>query len=309
MSKYHSKNNVCARNNVRRPSMEAVLHNAGVNTTDYLSLRINKADLPANAELVIQIRDKQTGALIPVNLNDEANELFGKNSRFYGKVMQDGHVFNPYIHRRFIAAQFRDLVRRFGMNGIQQHAASVYDWKYAIDQVRKECQKLALLERRDKAAFAERSCFFTVSAVADFLSDYVTEICHFLNRSVAQWRSDANTGYIHGFGYVERNHLRPIRHRYECLRDSARQCRTHAELSSLISAFDFAELPRRTSLPASFVIPFLEAGAYYTMKHSVMFEGKTIYGKSQKESLDLLLSVARSGRYDACRTLYAQAHF
>lgn len=309
MSKNRNVNNAYIHNNGRRPSMEAALQNAGVNTADYLSLRINKADLPANAELVIQIRDKRTGDLIPVKLHDDSDMLFGKNSRFYGKVMQDGHMFNPYIHRRFIAVQFRDLIRRFGLNDLQHGAAISYDWKYAIDQIGKECHKLALLERRDKAAFAERSCFFTVSAVADILSDYVKEVHQYIDRSVSRWYGNAKTGYIKGFGYVDIDHIRPIKHRYDRLRDAARKCRSYAELEVLISSFDFAELPRHISLPNSFTTPFLEAGAYYTMKHAIMFEGRTLYNMDQQASLKRILDNAGNSRTRACRDLYAQSGF
>lgn len=294
--------------NGKRPSMEAALENAGVNTENYLSLRINKSDLPSNAELVIQIRDKRTGNLIPVKLHDDSDMLFGKNSRFYGKVMQDGHMFNPYIHRRFIAVQFRELIRRFGLKDLQHGAATNYDWKYAIDQIGKECHKLALLERRDKAAFAERSCFFTVSAVADILSDYVTEIHQHIDRAISRVHSNSSV-YITGLGHVDPRNIRPIKYRYDCLRNSARQCRSYAELEQLIAGFDFAELPRHISLPQSFTNPFLEAGAYYTMKHAIMFEDRTIYGMNQQASLTHILYIARSGYTHACRDLYAQNGF
>lgn len=321
MSKHHNKNiGIVSRasynraqtamvKNGKRSTMEAALQNAGVNTESYLSLRINKSDLPANAELIIQIRDKHTGAFIPVNLNDDTNELFGKNSRFYGKMMADNHIFNPYIHRRFIAVQYRDLIRRFGFNGLQHGAATSYDWKYAIDQIGKECHKLALLERRDKEAFAERSCFFTVGTVADILSDYVTEVHSHIDRSIARWYGNSNSGYVSGFGHVNLGNVRPIKHRYDCLRNAARRCRSYADLELLISGFDFVELPRSIQLPLSFTNPFLEAGAYYTMKHAIMFEGRQFYNMDQQASLAHILSSARSGRTHACRDLYAQGGF
>lgn len=308
MSKHRNVNNAHTHNNGRRPSMEAALQNAGVNTADYLSLRINKADLPANAELVIQIRDKRTGDLIPVKLHDDSDMLFGKHSRFYGQAMADGHIFNPYIHRRFIASQFRELVRCNGLNSMHEGVIRRYNWKYAIEQVCKEAHKLALLERRDREAFKERSRFFTLNAIANVISDYVTEVHTVLERGLVSM-GNRQEGYMYGFGYVRRQNVRPIKHRYEQLRANVRNCRSYAELDGILSGFDFVELARHTRLTNSFILPFLEAGAYYTMKHAIMFEGKCINGMNQKASLEYLYNVANSHQSDACMNLYRWAGF
>lgn len=61
MSKPHNMHNSYCHPQ-SRPSMENVLKQAGVDTSSYLSLRINKADIPENAELVIQFRDKNRQA-------------------------------------------------------------------------------------------------------------------------------------------------------------------------------------------------------------------------------------------------------
>lgn len=306
MNKY--RNNVVARNNARPQSMNAALTNAGVDTSDFLSLRIAKSDLPANSELVIQIRDKRTGQLYPVNLNDESNALFGKNSRFYGQTMADGHIFNPYIHRRFIASQFRELIRCNGLNGLHDGAVRRYNWKYAIEQVCKEAHKLALLERRDREAFNERSRFFSLNAIANVISDYVTEVNTVIDRALVSMGNRQET-YVYGFGHVRRQNARPIKHRYEQLRMNVRNCRSYAELDGVLSSFDFAKLARHTRLTDSFILPFLEAGAYYTMKHAIMFEGKCINGMNQKASLEYLYSVANSHQSDGCMNLYRWSGF
>lgn len=291
-----------------RPSMEDALHQAGVDTSNYLSLRINKADIPDNAELVIQFRDKNTGKLVAVNLNDDENQLFGKNSQFYGKIMEDGHVFNPYIHRRFIASQFRSLIGSYGLLGLYVGASKAYNWQYAIEQIRSECHKLALLARRDQKAFNERSRFFTLPAIASVLDSYVTEIHRTIDSSRPQ-HGNKDYCYIFGFGRVECRNIRPIKHRFDCLRTAAHACNSYAEMDKLLSEFDFADLPRKLILPRSFLMPFLNAGAYFTMKHAIMFEGKRIHGMDQKHSLDFLYSTADSKEPYACMNLYINAGF
>lgn len=79
---------------------KATLNNAGIDADQYLSMRIDKEFIPDGAEVVIQVRDKETGELRRVPFNQAMDDCFGKNSQFYKQEMSDGHIFNPYIHRR-----------------------------------------------------------------------------------------------------------------------------------------------------------------------------------------------------------------
>ena len=258
----------------RRTDMTAQLRNAGVDTDGFLSLRLHQSLIPEGAELTIQIRDKQTGELFTMNLNDDDNRIFGKNSRFYGQMMADGHVFNPYIHRRFIASQFHRLVVRHGIDGVRDAVAREYDWKYAIEQIRKEAHKLANLERHDKTAFAERSMFFSMNAIISIISDYVQAVHREIDDAVAQANRKNTLAYIRNYGHVERNNIRPMKYRFTKLLTDASACRTYAELDKLLEGFEFLELDRRMCLPDSFITPFVNAGAFYTLKNAIMFENK-----------------------------------
>ena len=107
------------------------LRHAGIDTNRYLSLHIDKAVIPDGAEVVVQIRDAATGKLRPVQLADVWDGCFAKNSKFYGQVMKDGHIFNPYMHRRFLPAQFRNNIRSAGYYGINDptiaHCQKTFD--------------------------------------------------------------------------------------------------------------------------------------------------------------------------------------
>lgn len=290
------------------PCMAATLEKAGVDTTNYLSLRINKADLPDNAELVVQLRDKKTGQLIPVNLNDEENSLLGRNSQFYGQVMVDGFLFNPMIHRRFIAKQFRELVRRYGAYNLHEAVKKTYNWKYAIDMVRKEVHKLAMLERHDKQAFAERSQFFTIAAVSRFIFDYVCAVKENIDKAVSSVPSTKSLVYT-CVGCIDRKNIRPTKHRFDVLYTAVSNSGSYAELDAILEDFAFCELNRHMTLQENFIKPFLESGAYYTMKHAIMFEGKTFHGKDQAGSLQLLRQTAASKLPNACMMLYQSGNF
>ena len=277
----------------RRPDMNAQLHKAGVDTDGFLSLRLHQSLIPEGAELTIQIRDKKTGELFTMNLNDDDNRIFGKNSRFYGQMMADGHVFNPYIHRRFIASQFHRLVVRHGIDGIRDAVAREYDWKYVIEQIRKEAHKLANLERHDKTAFAERSMFFSMNAIINILSDYVQAVHREIDDAVSQANHKNTKIYVRYYGQVDRNNVRPMKYRFTRLLTDASTCRTYAELDKLLEDFDFIELDRRTRLPESFVTPYINAGAFYTLKNAIMFENKRLYRYDCAGSLKQLTDAAR----------------
>lgn len=278
----------------RRTDMASALQKAGIDTEGFLSLRLHQSLLPEGSELIVQIRDKQTGELLTINLNDENDRIFGQNSRFYGQMMTDGNIFNPYIHRRFIAAQFYRLVVRHGIDGMRDAVAREYDWKYAIDQVKKECHKLANLERHDRAAFAERSMFFTLDAIVSILFDYVQQVHVEIDRAALNASGSRSSAvYIHKSGYVERSHIRPMKYRFTKLAADAAACRSYAELDKLLEAFDFMELNRRIRLPESFVTPFVNAGAFYTLKNAIMFQNKRLYRNDCAGSLKVLADTAK----------------
>lgn len=263
------------------------LHSEGINTDQFLSLAINKGDLPDGSSLVMYIKDMHTGELYPVNLsNADERRTFAKNSRFHGQTMQDGQIFNPYIHRRFIAAQFSRLVKRHGTKGLRCGVSSDYNWNYAIDVLIKEVHALANLQKRDYCAFQERQAFFTLSSVADIMDDYASAVADYLDHL----RSISRGGNVHvpDYGIVESQNLRPMKHRFRVLANDVQQCMSYRQIDELLGRFDWLKLPDKNALSYSFVTPFIEAGAYFTLKHRVMFEGLRLWEKSQSDSLHVL---------------------
>ncbi len=290
-----------------RPSVREALEKAGVSADNYLSLRINKNDLPDGSELVIQVRDRRTGKLVTLPLNDDGNPYFGKKSRFYGRVMADGHVFNPYIHRRFIASQFRQLVKSYGLPNVERQVAKLYDWNYALEQVCGECRKLALLRRRDPEAYEERRIFYSLSDMKDILSCYVQDALQVIDRAAAI-SPKAPSFYVRNYGMVLRSNLRPMRYSFTQFSQDVARCHTYEELHKLLEDFEFLDLGRTTGLllPECFTERYTEAGAYFTLKHAIMFENLRLDNRDQRQSLDYLLETARRRSYLTCRDLYAR---
>lgn len=268
-------------------NIKATLEQNGHDTSNYLSLRINKGDLPHGGEVVVSVRDAQTGELRPITLEqDKDKPAFARNSHFYNQVMADGHIFNPYIHRRYIAAQFRRLIRQYGYQGIKQGVAQSYTWDYAIDILCKEAHRLANLEKHDREGFIERSQFFMPGRCACILADYADAVAQYLDGFVSRSRTD--TICVPHYGTVQKQNVRPMKYRFTKLADLAKSCMSYRQLDNLLFDFEWLSLPNDLSLPDSFVEPFVETGAYFTMKHHIMFEGLRIWGCSQQKSLEHL---------------------
>jgi len=294
-------------------SRKATLSNAGIDADQYLSMRIDKEFIPDGAEVVIQVRDKETGELRRVPFNQAMDGCFGKNSQFYKQEMSDGHIFNPYIHRRWLPAQFRRNIREAGYNGIHDYVKRCYNWNYVTRFLQQECWKLAMLQRRDPEAFRERSAFFTLNDMQRILVQYADVIIAELDNVVADYqrykgsqnrRYNQNVVlYPRGIGAIQREHVRPMRYRYEKFKVDVLNCCSYRSLSELIQSFKFDKADR--SIPSSdlFAKCFVESGAYYTLKQMIMFEGLSLDGRDVCENLDNLKKRSQFGYMSLYRSL------
>lgn len=284
---------------------------AGLDTSRYFSLRIDRSQFPEGSEVVIQIRD-QGGNLHNVKVSDTVLDgYFGKHSRFYAQVMADGHVFNPYIHRRFLPSQFRRNIRYAGHGGIRDYVRTSYGWNYVVRFLSEECWKLAILERRDREAFLERSRFFPLPDMKSILSEYLDVVVAALDEAVKSPHSYNSFGQkytyyvakdIQGIGNIRKDHMRPMRYRFVKARDSINACRSYAQLAAFLDGFDFARLNNNLPVSSTFVNRFLESGAFYTLKHAIMFENLNLGGNDVEENLAILANTPQR----ALLSLYCQ---
>lgn len=266
------------------------LKDAGLNTDRYLSLRIDKSQIPEGAEVVFQIRDRN-GNIITKPVHEAMEGYFGKSSRFYAKVMADGHIFNPYIHRRFLPAQFRRNIRSAGYNGIREYVRTAYGWNYVTRFLSEECWKLSMLQRRDPLAFQERSRFFPLSDMRLILCAYADAVTVALNEAAQKPHTYGSgrhrmTYYLlKGEGSIRKEHLRPMKHRFAQFKAEVSKCLSYTALSKLLENFDFCKLDSGIPVCDTFVTRFLESGAYYTLKQMIMFEGVSIGGTNVTDDL------------------------
>ena len=296
--------------------IRATLDTQGVNSNQYVSL----SDL-----------QKVLGQYLPQpSVEKQTSETtmipFAKNSGFYNKIMADGNVFNPYLHRRFLPVQYLKMIQdplvvdlRHKCNNFEDALARNYNFQYSINYTKKEVKKLAFLEWSDRVSFEERSCFFSIPSVKTIISDYVNEAIEYIdNIKPVKSRKGKNRGFygkrIKGRGYiayagyyefigrasvfVDSKEVAGIKNELMAFKAQINRVRTYKELSNRLEAFDYVILPKNTNKSKAFIDVFKGSGAYYTIKHLIMFEGcntKQVYSLSSNKPLQELRELLVTG--------------
>lgn len=194
------------------------------------------------------------------------NEYFAKNSKFYGQLMADGNIFNPYIHRRFLPSRFLQMT--YSSRGYN-NCLDDYGYNYAIRTIVKEVKKLALLERIDKTAFDERSKFFTINAVKKIIQRYSDDYAKYASQKKEKDYYQKESDLL-----ISAN---------KCVQNA----RTYGELANALNVY-LPKISYKVGKSAEFNKTYKAAGAFYTIKHLIMFENCKFNGLGQKESLAVL---------------------
>lgn len=100
--------------------------------------------------------------------------LFARTSKFYGQELC-GFMYNPFMVARFLPGQFKNLMNSYNKNvdkGIKQTVSLMESVEFMIE----ECKRLALMEKKDKIAFAERKNFWSVNDAREIFKDYINKI-------------------------------------------------------------------------------------------------------------------------------------
>ena len=109
--------------------------------------------------------------------------------------------------------------------------------------------------------------------------------------------------YPRGIGAIQKEHIRPMRHRYELFREAVLDTRSYAQLSDLMQGFKFDKADRSILSSDLFAKCFIESGAFYTLKQMVMFEGLSLDGRDVCENLDKLKKRGQFGYMSLYRSL------
>ena len=167
------------------------------------------------------------------------------NSRFYNEVMKDGYVFNPYIHRRWLPSQYLRTRR----SGIYFASAKV------LELLSNEVNSIVKMSKYDSVGFYERSKFFTIDICKEITREFLEIVKHNINRWYFRFFSEDK---IDKFLYSLQNTL------------------SYNEVQNILGYLLLAThgFNYVGTTPSSFIKTYRKAGAYYTLKHLIMFTNK-----------------------------------
>lgn len=167
------------------------------------------------------------------------------NSKFYNEIMKDGYVFNPYIHRRWLPTQY---LRTRGM--------ALYFFPVRIlELLSNEVDSLVKMSKYDSIGFYERSKFFTI----DFCKEITNEFLEKVKCNIGSW-------YFRFFD----------EYKIEKCINSLQNTQSYTEVQKILTyllscsiGFNYV-----TIVADPFIEVYRKAGAYYTLKHLIMFTNK-----------------------------------
>lgn len=238
----------------------------------------------------------------------EEGDAWAINSKFYNQVMEDGHIFNPYLHRRFVPSQFLRMMKYYNAD-VNMAINNWYGYMYSIEWVKEEVRKLAFLQKADPIAFEERKWFLTIDKVKDIISNYIDAAKTFM------------TGRIESYYSVKVGKHRRIRTRTELeafkaeldlFNSSVQTTITYETMDEILRGHYVVHMPYSHAKSKTFVESFAKAGAYYTLKHLVMFEHLSLNGKTGADAcaeLNNYLDKSSCVIYDALKNTIANNNY
>lgn len=237
--------------------------------------------------------------------NTTTEKSFGKNSRFFNKVMEDGEVFSPYIHRRWLPSQYYALVVGADSKNEIMNRYKTYRYSYYITFAKSEVHKLYTLSVYARSAYEERSQFFTPKILGNILGNWYRrvrdELINIENHGCNTTRSYLiKSKHYTGYDYVWKKKI--INGVY--VEESRKTCRKHIKMvEECVSACEKADLfemhrsihrleqcfvwtPQENAgrVPEVFYNRFWKAGAYYSLKCAYMGNGTKL--RELREKLD-----------------------
>jgi hypothetical protein len=294
------RNNNVNKNNVEKKEINTMNNMNGMNGFDMDMLaKMVAAQLSGqNVQTVTQNIPKVDVTKLD-NCETDQNH-WAENSQFYGKEIC-GYAYNPYMIRRFLPAQFNQLIEKYDGNvhrGITKEYAYMYSITYTLEEVR----KLAMLQKRDKIAFDERKYVFTINQCKRIFEEYIDNAITHLNNEANKFARYNKVGKeyycgIKGFGWMKtgvvaeriENHrvvkylemtdnFKRVFDYLIDLKEKVGRCWKYKDLYRIMSAKDLIKVPAETKKSSDFMDCFIKAGSYYTLKQQLMFDN-TVYFK------------------------------
>lgn len=219
---------------------------------------------------------------------------WAENSQFYGKEIC-GYAYNPYMIRRFLPAQFNQLIEKYNGN-VHKAITKEYPYMYSVKYTLEEVRKLAMLQKRDKIAFDERKYVFNIKQCKKIFTDYINAVVAHLEKEANEFVRYNKVGKeygcgIKGFGWIKagvvaekiENHkvvkyfeksdeFNKVFDYLNDLKGKIERCWSYKDLlETMPIAKNMIKIPADYKKSKDFMDCFIKAGSYYTLKQQLMF--------------------------------------
>lgn len=196
-----------------------------------------------------------------INPSDFKDVKFGKNSAFFNTMMADGHVFNPYIHRRFLPAKFKKMCETSAQLSLDRYDDLWFNGSYMFKVITKELHVASILMVADPAAFEERTLFFNFRNCMTM----IRELLHNIKKSLTPMRDKVWADEM----LIKLQHAAT----YEDLERVSKQIK-----DSINDRWSVQYAAERQTVMSIFSEIYVRAGAYYSIKNELMFNHKAVGG-------------------------------
>jgi len=284
------------KNNVKKEENNNMNNNMNMNGFDLDVLAKLVAAQLKGADVQTQVVAQNAPKVDLTKLNDVDNadkNHWAENSQFYGKEIC-GYAYNPYMIRRFLPAQFNQLMLKYNYN-VHKGITKDYSYMYSITYTLEEVRKLIMLKKRDKIAYDERKNVFTVVKCRQIFVDYINNVIANLNKDINDFVSYSKVGKeyncgVKGYGWIHAGVVaeKIVNHKVvkylqktpefekvfadlEMLKQKLARCMTYECIYELMPKKDLIKVPAEQKKSRAFMDCFIKAGSYYTLKQQLMF--------------------------------------
>ncbi len=219
---------------------------------------------------VIPSKTKITTRTKTVTTTVHVDSAASGNDSIQQRIIDDGHIENASLHRRWVMAQtFRMLRYPYGWLAALRGMGYNYMWHMLMD----ECKAIATMERNNSAQVTARKRCFSLYSIHVIATDCIEQIGRNGNHQLHEALQELSLAET----YAEA---------YESLKSVWRN--------------RGGRWFKKLTMPNEFINCYKAAGAYYTMQNMVMFHGCFVHEGGQPLDQYASLDAIEQKAADCC---------
>lgn len=270
------------------------LVNAGVDTTKFFDVNVSNIPMGSKVQIMIDGNDVlHTNDEIDGGKVDIAKDDIAKN------IVDNGYVNNSKLFRRWIMAQTIKMMyspvyhygRGFSNNatyGWDEYFRTHYSYDYQFSMLKVELKTLNTLQRKDEAAFNERSKFFNQEIAYVTCCDYMNRLKRYINKLTRYGRKPnqyiktrirSNYTRKYYLDNIASDIYAPLEKELDAMRKCVLCDDTYTKFNKIYDRFysKMVALPFETPKCPEWKDSYKGAGGYYSLKNGIMFHEFEMY--------------------------------